>query len=195
VQGQLQARRAPRHRPPRPALVAADFNADGAADLAALADGASDGATSPIAAVLLGDGSLGFSAISYFGPDLVADADRHRPRPQRLPDLLASSQRGDAVRALLGDGRGGFGPVVTIPVGPVGHNARAADLDGDGRHELLSFGPRPPASPSPARRPAASDPASSQASTQLISSAAKCRSASSAPASPSPPRSPASGTP
>ena len=51
------------------ALVAADFNADGVADLAALADAASDGGTTPIAAVLLGDGALGFSAISYFGPE------------------------------------------------------------------------------------------------------------------------------
>ena len=126
------------------ALVAADFNSDGAADLAALADGASDGATSPIAAMLLGDGNLGFSAISYFGPDLVADAIVADLDRNGYADLLASSQRGDAVRALLGDGRGGFGPVISIPVGAVGHNARAADLDGDGRHELLSFGPQAP---------------------------------------------------
>lgn len=126
------------------ALVAADFNADGAADLAALADAASDGATNPIAAMLLGDGNNGFSAISYFGPEAVADAIVTDLDRNGAPDLLASSQRGEAVRAVLGDGRGGFGPVINIPVGAAGHIARVADLDGDGRPEILSFGPQAP---------------------------------------------------
>ncbi|MBK7828700.1 VCBS repeat-containing protein [Nannocystis sp.] len=126
------------------ALVAADFNADGAADLAALADSASDGASSPIAAMLLGDAKLGFRAISYFGPDLVGDAVVTDLDRNGAPDLLVSSQRGDAVRALLGDGAGGFGPVINVPVGAVGHLARASDLDGDGRPELISFGPQAP---------------------------------------------------
>jgi hypothetical protein len=125
------------------ALVAADFNADGIADLTALADAASDGASSPVAAVLLGDGALGFSAISYFGPDQVADAIVTDLDRNGAPDILASSRRGDAIRVLPADGRGGFGQIVDVPAGgPVGQIARAADLDGDGRAELLSFGPQ-----------------------------------------------------
>lgn len=125
------------------ALLAADLNADGVADLAALADAASDGAASPIAAVLLGDGALGFSAISYFGPAQVADAIVTDLDRNGAPDLLASSRNGDALRVLPGDGRGGFGPVVEVPAGrPIGQLARAADLDNDGRPELLSFGPQ-----------------------------------------------------
>ena len=120
------------------ALVAADLNADGAADLAALAS-TSEGDT-PIVAVLLGDGNLHFSAISYFGPATVADAIVTDLDRNGAPDLLASTETGDGVRALLGDGRGGFGPVVNIPLGTVGRITRAANLDGDGRHELLSFG-------------------------------------------------------
>ena len=119
------------------ALVAADFNGDGLADLTALAESTGAG---PIAAVLLGDGALGFSAISYFGPETVADAIVADIDRVAGPDLLASSQRGDAVRVLPGDGRGGFGPVTTIPAGAAGSIARVADLDGDGRPELLSFG-------------------------------------------------------
>ena len=122
------------------ALVAADFNADGLADLTALADAASDSQSSPIAAVMLGDGALGFSAISYFGPDLVADAIVADVDRGGGPDILASSQRGDAVRVLPGDGRGGFGQVVAVQGGVAGTIARTADLDGDGRPELLSFG-------------------------------------------------------
>lgn len=125
------------------ALVAADLNGDGIADLTALADAASDGGTTPVAAVLLGDGALGFSAISYFGPAMVADAIVADVDRNGAPDILASSQRGDAVRVLPADGRGGFGQVVDVPIAqPVGHIARAADLDGDGRPELLSFGPQ-----------------------------------------------------
>jgi len=128
------------------ALVAADFNGDGVADLTALADAAGDGASSPIAAVLLGDGVLGFSAISYFGPDQVADAIVTDLDRNGAPDLLTTSRRGDLpIRLLPGDGRGGFGPVVNVPEsGNAGPLARAADLDGDGRPELLSFGPQVP---------------------------------------------------
>ena len=94
--------------------------------------------------MLLGDAKLGFRAISYFGPDLVGDAVVTDLDRNGAPDLLVSSQRGDAVRALLGDGAGGFGPVINVPVGAVGHLARASDLDGDGRPELISFGPQAP---------------------------------------------------
>jgi len=119
------------------ALVAADLNTDGAADLVALA---ADSNGSPIAAVMLGNGNLGFTAISYFGPPeigdvIVTDLDRNG-----APDLLASTISGTSMRALLGDGRGGFGPVLDIPVGEFGQNTRAADFDGDGRPELLGFG-------------------------------------------------------
>ncbi|HEY0135823.1 MAG TPA: VCBS repeat-containing protein, partial [Nannocystis sp.] len=123
------------------ALVAADLNRDGLADLTALAESAGAG---PIAAVLLGDGALGFSAISYFGPDAVADAIVADIDRSAGPDLLVSSQRGDAVRIVPGDARGGFGPVITVAAGAAGQVARVADLDGDGRPELLSHGPQAP---------------------------------------------------
>ena len=125
------------------ALVAADFNADGLADLTALADAASDGDSAPIAAVMLGDGALGFSAIGYFGPAQVGDAIVGDVDRDGAPDLLASSRRGDAINILPADGRGGFGQRVTV-AGAAGQIARAADLDGDGRPELLSFGARAP---------------------------------------------------
>jgi hypothetical protein len=126
------------------ALVAADFNNDGIPDVTALADAASDGATTPIAAVLLGDGNRGWSAISYFGPEQVADAVLADVDRNGTPDLVASSQRGDAVRLLPADGRGGFGQVVAAPLAQPARIVRAADLDGDGRPELLAFGPDTP---------------------------------------------------
>lgn len=127
------------------ALVAADFNADGIADLTALADAAGDGASSPIAAVLLGNGALGFSAISYFGPAQVADAVVTDLDRNGAPDLLIAARNGNntSVHLLPGDGRGGFGPVVDVPeTGNAYPIARAADLDADGRPELISFGPQ-----------------------------------------------------
>ena len=119
------------------ALVAADFNSDGLADLTALAESAGDGATS-IAAVLLGDGALGFTAIGYFGPAAVADAIVTDVDRNAGPDLLTTS--GDALHVLRGDGRGGFAQGVPITTGAPRQIARAADLDGDGRPELVTFG-------------------------------------------------------
>lgn len=126
------------------ALVAADFNRDGLPDLVALADAGGDGSTTPIAAVLLGDGTTKFSAISYFGPEAVADASLDDLDRNGVPDLVASSQRRDAVRILPADGRGGFAQVVTVATPNAGQIVRTADLDGDGRPELLTFGPEAP---------------------------------------------------
>lgn len=126
------------------ALVAADFNRDGVPDLVALADAASDGAATPIAAVLLGDGTARFSGISYFGPEQVGDASLDDLDRNGVPDLIASSLRRDAVRILPADGRGGFAGVVTVQTAHAGRIVRTADLDGDGRPELLTFGPEAP---------------------------------------------------
>ncbi len=125
------------------ALVAADFNGDGLADLTALAESASDGGPA-IAAALLGDGALRFSAISYFGPGQVADAIVADLDGDGRPDLLTTSARSDGLRLLPGDGRGGFASTLTIPAGAGGPLARAVDLDGDGRAELLGFGAQAP---------------------------------------------------
>lgn len=127
------------------ALVAADFNRDGMPDLVALADAGSDGGTTPIAAVLLGDGSARkFSAISYFGPEQVADAILDDLDRNGVPDLVAGSLRRDGVRVLPADGRGGFAQVVGVPSAQAGRIVRTADLDNDGRPELLTFGPEAP---------------------------------------------------
>lgn len=126
------------------ALVAADFNRDGLPDLVALADAGSDGAATPIAAVLLGDGSTKFSAIAYFGPEQVSDAILDDLDRNGVPDLVASSLRRDAVRILPADGRGGFAQVIAVPTAQAGRIVRVADLDGDGRSELLTFGPEAP---------------------------------------------------
>lgn len=126
------------------ALVAADFNRDGLPDLVALADAGSDGAATPIAAVLLGDGTTKFSAISYFGPEQVADASLDDLDRNGVPDLIASSLRRDAIRLLPADGRGGFAQVIAVPTANAGRIVRTADLDSDGRPELLTFGPEAP---------------------------------------------------
>jgi len=126
------------------ALVAADFNRDGLPDLVALADAGADGAATPIAAVLLGDGTTKFSAIAYFGPEQVGDAILDDLDGNGMPDLIASSLRRDAIRVLPADGRGGFAQVVAVPSAQAGRIVRTADLDGDGRPELLTFGPEAP---------------------------------------------------
>ena len=123
------------------ALVAADFNSDGLADLTAVAETAGAGATS-IAAVLLGDGALGFTAISYFAPTTVADVIVTDIDRTGGPDLLTTSQAGDALNVLRGDARGGFAQGVAVATNSPRQIARAADLDGDGRPELVTFGPQ-----------------------------------------------------
>jgi hypothetical protein len=89
--------------------------------------------------VMIGDGRGGFSEANGspfdFGVSLfhliIADVDR-----DARMDIAATS--GNSVRVLLGDGRGAFKPAASITVGPGAWRVAAADLNGDGRIDLVT---------------------------------------------------------
>jgi len=125
------------------ALAAADFNQDGALDLVALtASGAEgDGPGSPAAALLLGNGALGFLGVRYFGPSDAAelrladlDGDGHA-------DLISRRASGEGLAVLLGDRRGGLTKVEEAALSQRADLFRLGDLDRDGRPEVLTMSP------------------------------------------------------
>jgi len=89
--------------------------------------------------VLIGDGRGGFTEANgspfNFGVSLyqlvIADVDR-----DATMDVIATS--GDSLRVLLGDGRGAFKPAASMPVGSGAWRMAAADLNGDGKVDVVT---------------------------------------------------------
>lgn len=89
--------------------------------------------------VMIGDGRGGFTeAVGSpfdFGVSLfqliIADVDR-----DTAMDVVATS--GDSIRVLLGDGRGAFKPAASVPVGPGAWRIATADLNSDGRADVVT---------------------------------------------------------
>jgi VCBS repeat protein/flagellar hook capping protein FlgD/FG-GAP repeat protein len=113
-------------------VVAADFNADGAPDVAA----ANEDRT---LAVMLNDGFGGFSdarryALGTLSQNLAAgdlDADGR-------PDLVASNFIESTVTLYYNKGDGSFYGGVNLGVGPHPRWVELADVDGDGRPDLVT---------------------------------------------------------
>jgi hypothetical protein len=125
---------------PSPTEIAvADFNRDGHLDLAIANHG------TPLVTILLGDGKGGFRP----GPGSPL-AVHSKPHPHTIAacdvdgdgflDLVIDSWGENRFTLLKGDGKGGFAvPGVTIEAGRKPYrNLRLADLDGDGRCDLVA---------------------------------------------------------
>ena len=114
-------------------IALGDLNGDGALDAVV---------TAGLIHSLLGDGSGGFRAAGAFdaggNPSGVAlgdvDGDGNL-------DLAVANHETDRATVMLGDGEGGFrlapGSPVALQVEPHPHAAALADMDGDGRLDLL----------------------------------------------------------
>jgi hypothetical protein len=119
-------------------IASGDLDRNGTADLA-VADVGSDAV-----GVLLGDGRGGFtaaagspfSAATGGGSSSVALGDFDR---DGRVDLAVSELGADSVAILAGDGRGGFTPAASTPVGGVAPTSVAvADFDRDGELDLAT---------------------------------------------------------
>jgi FG-GAP-like repeat len=111
----------------------ADLNRDGRLDIVATHH------EQRAVSVLIGDGRGGFSEANGspfdFGVSLyqiiIADVNR-----DATMDIIATS--GDSLRVLLGDGRGAFKSAASIPVGPGAWRMAVADLNGDGKVDIVT---------------------------------------------------------
>jgi len=120
-------------------IVVADFNRDGKLDVAIANHG------TPLVTILLGDGRGGFRPAA--GSPLSVHS---KPHPHTIDacdidgdgflDLVIDSWGENRMTLLRGDGKGGFAaPGVTIEAGRKNYrNLRLADLDGDGRCDIVT---------------------------------------------------------
>ncbi len=115
-------------------VVVTEFNGDGIPDLATVSSNSCPGCA---AAVYLGDGALGFQSTfsafpgTYGYPGPVAAGDVNG---DGATDLLAAAATNGLLAIYPGDGKGGFGDPVRLRTP---HGFQLADLDGDGRPDLL----------------------------------------------------------
>ena len=120
-------------------VAAADLDGDGELDLVTANLGNNS------VSVLRGDGAGGFAAhVDYaagFGPQALAVADLDADGVPDLALTTATFNAGGGSLALLrGLGGGAFGPATEYETGPIGPDLLAADIDGDGRLDLVAPG-------------------------------------------------------
>jgi hypothetical protein len=113
-----------------------DFNEDGKTDLLV-----TNGGTSSVS-FLAGDGAGGFAAPVNFtvgsSPRSVAVGDFNGDSKLDVAVANYGSSSASTISILLGNGAGGFAPANNIAAGPELGQVVAADLNGDGRLDLIT---------------------------------------------------------
>ena len=127
------------------ALASADFDGDGAQDMAVVNQQPGDIGT---VSILLGGGNGGLSAATAYeaGPGASAIALGLLDAGDTALDLVVTSQTTDSVAVLLGDGAGGFVAATADSTYPVGPSPRGVfissvngTVDGLGNYRLDNF--------------------------------------------------------